>query len=95
MRVRECERLLQQQKRSTIPLLLLFVANTLGLHPSHFCGKLTANRVNIGGLTSFPAGTGDIKVGIRESRLLAVDFAVGALTGISGNIITFIIMKSK
>ncbi|ODN05313.1 hypothetical protein Ocin01_01342 [Orchesella cincta] len=84
LRVRECEELLQQQKSSTIPLLLHFLARTIGLHFSSVCSFLTSNRVNPIGLTNFPAGIHEIKTGLADGKVLAVDLAVGGLTGVTG-----------
>ncbi|CAL8122516.1 unnamed protein product [Orchesella dallaii] len=84
VRIRMCEELLQQQKSSTIPLLLHFLAQSLGLHFSSVSSFLTSNRVNAIGLTNFPAGNRDIKTGFGDEKVLAVDLAAGGLTGVTG-----------
>lgn len=84
LRVKDCDRQIAQQKESTIPLLLLFLGRTLGHHFTALCGVITANRVNVAGLTNFPVS---IFNGIKDSlqfELLDTELAAGALLGVSG-----------
>lgn len=91
LRVYDCNRQLEKQKSSTIPWLLHFLGNTLGLHVSSLCGQLTANRVNISGLTSFPIGSNELYFDYGEygGKVLSVELAAGALVGISGKLYSF------
>ncbi|CAL8092356.1 unnamed protein product [Orchesella dallaii] len=78
-RLRACHALLETSRNSVIPYLARFYGIVLGCHLTSVCKLIGKNKMVSTGLSNFPSLP--VKVGVGNTKAVAVDFACGTLEG--------------
>ncbi|CAL8092105.1 unnamed protein product [Orchesella dallaii] len=81
-RLKECDLVLRNGRKSVIPYVIRFGQAALGCHLNSVCKGFTKNTMVSAGLTNFPGIP--IEIDIANAKGISVDFAAGAVEGDAG-----------